>query len=164
MTRHIDDTTVDQVIASALMLFPASQVAQDNDGQLVVYTGLYPRMGDVAPDGEHSYTDVPKNMRTCPYCHKDRTSAHTFVNGEEVACSEFAFFPKGLRLSDLSSDDQNAFVRRNPDYQGEDIIPTPKVNGCICDTCAENGVECRRVAPDGKDECMWCSKGQHYAR
>lgn len=34
-------------------------------------------------------------------------------------------------------------------------------DGCICQTCAERGVECVRVADPGEDECRPCRRGLH---
>jgi hypothetical protein len=37
----------------------------------------------------------------------------------------------------------------------------PKANGCICDECAADGLECTNVAPDGEDQCDECALGVH---
>ena len=39
---------------------------------------------------------------------------------------------------------------------------TPKEDGCICDVCAERGVECERIAmAPGEDLCLPCAMGAH---
>lgn len=37
----------------------------------------------------------------------------------------------------------------------------PEINGCICQVCAEDGLECTNIAPDGEDECIECGMGIH---
>lgn len=39
-------TTFDATVRRALALWPKSEVLQDNEGQLVIYTGLYPKLAD----------------------------------------------------------------------------------------------------------------------
>lgn len=40
----------------------------------------------------------------------------------------------------------------------------PKMNGCICQTCADRGVECRNTAGSEWDEqCDPCLNGHHAA-
>ena len=43
-------------------------------------------------------------------------------------------------------------------------MTSPKVNGCICQTCADDGQECELVALDGRDECPDCDAGRHHER
>ena len=40
--EHIPESMiVDRVIQSALTLFPDAEIGEDNDGQIVIYTGIY---------------------------------------------------------------------------------------------------------------------------
>jgi hypothetical protein len=41
-------------------------------------------------------------------------------------------------------------------------VPEPKINGCICDICADRGRECQRTAADEwTDQCLPCIRGEH---
>jgi hypothetical protein len=45
---------------------------------------------------------------------------------------------------------------------GADRVPiAPKISGCICQACADRGIECDRVALSGDDECFDCQRGRH---
>lgn len=50
-----------EVIRRALQAFPGAEVGEDNDGQLVVYTGLHPT-GIVTETGQ---TYAPKDDEEC---------------------------------------------------------------------------------------------------